>query len=48
MELALIALVALWVGYRWGKASEAARELERRFERENEEFLDRLRETAAT
>jgi hypothetical protein len=46
MDLVLIAFVCLWAGYRWGRASEAARELERRFERENEEFLDRLRETA--
>jgi hypothetical protein len=46
MELSLIALACLWAGYRWGRASEAAHELERRFERENEEFLNRLRESA--
>jgi hypothetical protein len=40
-------LFCLWAGYRWGRVSAVAVEFERRFERENEEFLDRLRSGSA-
>lgn len=45
--LALFGLLCLWAGYRWGKVSAFAEEYERKVERENEEFLDRLRSGSA-
>lgn len=47
ISLALFGLFCFWAGYRWGKVSTFAEEYERRFERENEEFLDRLRSGSA-
>jgi hypothetical protein len=44
---ALFALFCLWAGYRWGKMSVFSEEYERKVERENEEFLDRLRSGSA-
>ena len=46
--LALFGLLCLWAGYRWGKVSAFAEEYEREVERENEEFLNRLRSDSAT
>jgi hypothetical protein len=46
--LALFGLSCLWAGYRWGKVSAFAEEYERKVERENDEFLDRLRSGSAT
>lgn len=45
---ALFGLFCLWAGYRWGKVSAFAEAYERKVERENEEFLDRLRTGRAT
>jgi hypothetical protein len=45
---ALFGLFCLWAGYRWGKVSVFSEEYERKVERENEEFLDRLRSRSAT
>jgi hypothetical protein len=39
----LFGLLCLWVGYRWGITAAFAREYERKWERESEEFLDQLR-----
>ncbi len=46
--LAWFGLLCLWAGYRWGKVSAFAEEYERKVDRENEEFLDRLRSGSAT
>ena len=45
---ALFGLFCLWAGYRWGKVSAFAEEYERKLERENQDFLDRLRTGSAT
>jgi uncharacterized membrane protein YkvA (DUF1232 family) len=43
MSAILFGLFCAWLGYRWGEASSFARGYEQRFERENEDFLNRLR-----
>jgi len=48
MDAVLFGLFCFWAGHRLGKASAFAREYERRFDRENEEFLDQLRSGAAS
>jgi hypothetical protein len=48
MGAIVFGLICLWAGYRWGKASEVAREFDRRWDRENEEFLDQLRSGSAS
>jgi hypothetical protein len=45
---ALFGLFCIWAGYRWGRVTAFAQEYERKVERENEEFLDRLRSGSAT
>ncbi|HET6791626.1 MAG TPA: hypothetical protein VFI35_08595 [Actinomycetota bacterium] len=47
MGAIVFGLLCLWAGYRLGRASAVAIEFERRFQRENEEFLDRLRSGSA-
>jgi hypothetical protein len=43
MSAILFGLFGAWLGNRWGRASSFARAYEQRFERENEDFLNRLR-----
>jgi hypothetical protein len=43
MSAILFGFFCAWLGYGWGEASAFARGYEHRFERENEDFLNRLR-----
>jgi hypothetical protein len=41
-----LVVIGFWAGYQWRRSQEIRRDFERRVERENDEFVDRLRAAA--